>query len=250
MAGVVKYLFKKPLVEGVIKSRPNRFIMTVEIRGRLEACHCPCTGRIGSVRFADMPCLLSESDDERRKTRYTVEAISLDPVDKKLKSWIGIDQVKANDYVEFFIMEGQLPEITGSVEAIKREVRLGDSRIDFLVNGRLFIEVKTPLKDIPCEGHPGYIDKKYKLTSFERLIKHFDDTSSSISGDTKAVFLLCYLYDAKPFEVLPPGAREERIVRAAKEAAGKGLEHWQVNLRLDREGISLISCNKLELFGE
>jgi sugar fermentation stimulation protein A len=245
-----KYLYTKPLIDGVIKSRPNRFIMMVETGGRMEKCHCPCTGRIGSIRFSDIPCLLSESDDDRRKTRYTVESISLDPVSKKNKSWIGIDQVKANDYIGFFIKECLLPEITGVVTTMKREVKLGDSRIDFLVNGRLLIEVKTPLKDIPCEGHPGYIDKAYKLTSFERLIRHFAETSSFISGDMKAVFILCYLYDAKPFKVLPPGEREERIVQAAKDAVEKGLEHWQVNLKLDREGISLISCNNVELFSE
>ncbi|MEI6850117.1 MAG: DNA/RNA nuclease SfsA, partial [archaeon] len=49
----MKYLFKEPLKEGVIKSRPNRFIMLVLIDGKLEKCHCPSTGRIGNIKFED-----------------------------------------------------------------------------------------------------------------------------------------------------------------------------------------------------
>lgn len=38
-AGV--WRFAPPLREGVIRSRPNRFIMMVDVGGRLERCHCP-----------------------------------------------------------------------------------------------------------------------------------------------------------------------------------------------------------------
>jgi sugar fermentation stimulation protein A len=67
------------LVEGLIKSRPNRFIMFVEEGGTTRECHCPSTGRIGDIEFRDVPCLLSEAEGHGRRTRCTVEAISLDP---------------------------------------------------------------------------------------------------------------------------------------------------------------------------
>ena len=75
----MKYLFKEPLIGGLIKSRPNIFIMFVEINGKLEKCHCPSTGRIGSIKFENIPCLLSRAEkNSERKTKYTVEAFSLD----------------------------------------------------------------------------------------------------------------------------------------------------------------------------
>jgi sugar fermentation stimulation protein A len=243
-----KYLFPGKLIEGVIKARPNRFIMLTEVDGAVVKCHCPSTGRIGSIRFEEIPCLLLKSQDPSRKTPYTVEAFSLDPIKKKNKAWIGIDQVKANDYVDHFIRTGQLSELTGPVESLRREVRLGNSRIDFLVNETDYLEVKTLLKDIPCEGHPGYHKSSARFNSFDRIIKHFGDVSGSIGEGTRAIVLMCYLYDAKPFQVPPATVQEKRIVDAAMNAVGKGMENWQVNLKVDEEGISLIRCIRLDLF--
>ena len=41
-----------------------------------EACHCPCTGKIGGLRYKEMaglllPCLLSPGTSATRKTKYT-----------------------------------------------------------------------------------------------------------------------------------------------------------------------------------
>jgi hypothetical protein len=70
----------------------------------------------------------------------------------------------------------------------------------------------------------------------------------AIGGGSRAIFLLCYVYDALPFEVPPPDIRAERIVSAARNATAKGVEHWQANFVIDAEGISLISYFKLRLF--
>jgi len=85
--------FRSKLIEGIIKSRPNRFIMNVQLTGNSESvmCHCPVTGKIGTwngyINFEDISCLISEAvDSSKRKTKYTVEAISLDPITKKKKN--------------------------------------------------------------------------------------------------------------------------------------------------------------------
>lgn len=139
-----------------------------------------------------------------------------------------------------------MPDILGPVRSLKREVKLGDSRLDFLINDKDFLEVKTPLKDIPSKGHPCYKKSASKLTGFERLIKHFSDISGSIKDGSKAVILMCYMFDAPPFEV--PEAPERSIVEAARKSAAMGLEHWQANLRMDEEGVELARYFKLRLF--
>jgi sugar fermentation stimulation protein A len=96
-----KYKFDKDLIEGTITSRPNRFIMMVKLGSKIIECHCPATGRIGNIKFDNISCLLSESNNNSRRTKYTVEAISLDDLSKKNKSWVGINQNKINRYVEF-----------------------------------------------------------------------------------------------------------------------------------------------------
>jgi len=232
----MKYLFDEQLIQGLIKSRPNRFIMLVEVNNKIEKCHCPSTGRIGNIEFKDIPCLLSKSTSKTRKTAYTVEAIS-----PSSKLWIGINQTKANSYIEFFLRNNLLKKII-NVKYIRREVRLNNSKIDFLINNNCFLEIKTLLRHLPF----GNKKPDNKFNSFERLGRHFKDISSQIKKGQRAVVILCYLYDADKFKV--PERPNAKIVNLVKDATSKGLENWQINLKVDKKGISLIDYFKLELF--
>jgi len=240
------YRFKKPLIEGLIKSRPNRFVMFVERGSSLVKCHCPSTGRIGNINFVNIPCLISEAESDLRSTKCTIEVISLDPVTEVRKSWIGINQNMANRYLEHFILSGKLAEMLGNTRTLKREVKLGGSRIDFTV-GNTYIEVKTPLIQMPHSEHVRH--REYgRMVSFERLIRHLNALSARASGGKRAILLLCYLYDAEPFRPPPMDAHNETIEKAAADAERKGVENWQVNLRIDPYGVSLIRCFRLHLF--
>jgi len=243
-----KLKFPKPLVEGLIKSRPNRFIFNVFINNKIAKVHCPSTGRIGNIKFENVPCLLSVSENSNRKTSHTAEAISLDLPAKKNKQWIGINQTKANGYVEFFLKTGQLPKMFPRPRIIKREVKLKNSQIDFFINNSDYLEVKTPLKDMPTASHPNFLGASQPLTDFKRLIKHFQDISQSISSESRALLLMCYLYDSPAFQVPPIAGAEKKIVQAAKQAAARGMENWQINLKIDAAGVSLRDYFKLKLF--
>jgi len=145
---MMAYQFKHELIEGIIISRKNRFIIQANINGKEELCHCPSTGRIGGLVLNGMPCLLSESENPERKTKYTVEAISCPHGNGIMTEWIGINQNQVNRYVEFFLRSGQLPEITQPFSEIKREVKFGKSRIDFKI-GNDYLELKMPLITLP-----------------------------------------------------------------------------------------------------
>lgn len=85
--------YETPLVEGIIEKRKSQFTIDVVIDNELVRCHCPTTGRIGNIDLSGIPCLLSKSTDPKRKTPYTVEAVSLDLPESKEKAWIGINQM-------------------------------------------------------------------------------------------------------------------------------------------------------------
>ncbi|MFA6889157.1 MAG: DNA/RNA nuclease SfsA [Candidatus Woesearchaeota archaeon] len=231
-----KYLFSKPLIPELIKSRPNRFIMQVDIKGKTEKCHCPCTGRIGNIVFKEIPCLLSKSTDPHRKTKYTVEAISLNS-----KGWIGIDQTKANTYIEFFLKNNLLKNMI-SVTNIQREVKLHNSKIDFLINNTCFLEVKTPLTHLPF----GTRKPNTTFNSFERLARHVEEISQNINPGQRALLVLCYMYNATPFKI--PEKPNAEIINTIKKATSRGLEHWQINLKIDETGVSLLNYFTLDLF--
>jgi len=221
------------LKRGKILARPNRFIMMVGARGKTLRCHCPTTGRIGDLKLPGLPCLYSTSTNAARKTGYTVEAISTSLVGD---SWVGINQTAANRYFEFFLRNGMLSRLAQG--PVQREVKLGNSRIDFQV-GNAYIEVKTPLIMLPASANIPRVSRS-RFDSFDRLIRHMGELKSSLSRGKKAKIVLCYLYDAKPFK--PPAAdrTNTRILEVARAAEEAGVERWQVNLRVTRDGVSLI----------
>jgi sugar fermentation stimulation protein A len=228
-----EYRFSKPLKEGTILSRPNRFIMFVKAGGKTLRCHCPTTGRLGDLKLSGLPCLYSTSERKSRKTGYTVEAISPSPGGG---SWVGINQTAANRYFEFFLKNGSLARLAKG--DVKREVKLGKSRIDFLV-GDSYVEVKTPLITLRASQEVVRV-KRSRFNSFDRLIRHMGELRGSLTTGKKAKIVLCYLYDAKPFRPPPADGTNSRILAAAMAAEKAGVERWQVNLNIDETGISLI----------
>lgn len=229
----MKYTFEKPLIEGLIKERPNRFIMLVEIDGDVQKCHCPTTGKIGAIEFKDVPCLLSESDDPSRKTKYTVEAIY-----PEKNVCVGINQTKVNTYVDYFLKNNALPELV-NVEVVRREVKLNSSKIDFLVNNDLYLEVKTPLLNLPF----GKRADLSRFNSFDRTGRHYQEISSQVPNGHKAIVAMCFMYEAKPFKT--PAEVKQEIKDIVKESTDKGLVRWQINLNIDKEGVTLDKYFKL-----
>lgn len=207
--------------------------MFVRAGGKTIKCHCPTTGRLGDVELGGLPCLYSTSANPKRKTSHTVEAISFS---KDGRHWIGINQTAANRYMEFFLRSGLLSRMVSG--PLKREVRLGRSRIDFQVGGT-YVEVKTPLITLPA-GEGIRRVRRSRFNSFDRLVRHMGELRRSMAKGRRAAILLCYLYDAKPFRPPPRDGTNSKVLNAAAAAEKAGVERWQVNLNVDRTGVSLI----------
>ena len=150
--------------------------------------------------------------------------------------WVGKNQTAANRYVELLLSSGALSGLARG--AVQREVRLGRSRIDFLV-GNAYVEVKTPLIMLPASGSVERVSRS-RFDSFDRLIRHMGELKSSLATGRRAKIVLCYLYDAEPFVPPAPDRTNFRILSAARAAEKAGVERWQVNLRITKAGVSLI----------
>jgi sugar fermentation stimulation protein A len=227
--------FPEPLIHGTIVRRPNRFIIEVDLDGQVVPCHCPTTGRIGNLVLDGLPCLLSDSHSATRKTRYTVEAIAVDIVAPD-PMWIGINQNAANRYIEAALTSGALDRIV-PVDTVQREQALGLSRLDFLVNGNTYVEVKTPLQNLQIALPAGTATRKQPpFNATDRLVRHITELGHSLPDNQRAVMLLCFLYDNPGFQ---PEASTRRHAVAARVAAAiaQGVEIWQTNLLIDPSGV-------------
>ena len=231
-------LFPEPLREGVVLARPNRFIMDVAFPdGTEERCHCPVVSRIGTLDTVGRPCLVSDSHNPKRKLRCTVEALSLDEPAAPRKQWIGINQNASNRYVEHFLRAGAFDGIVGKPETVTREVKLGSSRLDFLVNDDLYLEVKTPLVQLQLElpSNVGTLPDP-PFSSTDRAMRHIQELASSLESHERAVILYCFYYPNPGFRFYHGTTYDE--VRATVEACTKaGVELWQANFAQDAQGV-------------
>ena len=235
---VLKY--EVPLIEGIIEKRKSQFTIDVCIDNEVVTCHCPTTGRIGNIDLSGIPCLLSKSDDPKRKTPYTVEAVSLDLEKSKEKSWIGINQNAANRYVENALVEGLLPDMVSGYDTVIREQVLGSSKLDFLV-GDTYIEVKTPLLSIQLP-YPEHIKTKKtgKFSSTERFVKHINELAGSLANQERAILLVCFIYNNPGFKVEVRSTNSDFVESEVQKCISKGIEIWQVNFSISPEKVTLL----------
>lgn len=209
-------------------------------------CHCPAVSRIGGLDLTGRPCLVSDSRNPKRKMPLTVEAFSLARPEDASKSWIGINQNASNRYVEHFLRAGALEAITGPIDALRREVRLNDSRIDFLVNENQYLEVKTPLVQIQTPV-PTYVPRlpETPFSSTDRVIRHLRGLAASLKENRRAVILYCLYYDNEGFRYYR-GTTYEKVMAAVSEVRAAGVELWQADFRITPEEVALQRYRILE----
>ncbi len=117
------------LMKGIFLSRPNRFIGKIKYKGKVETAHIHDPGRLKELLIKGTKVLFTYSNG---KLKYYIKAVRADDewvlLDTALHSKIAIKVFK------------YLPEFSTAKE-IRKEVMVGNSRIDFVIDG-VPLEVK------------------------------------------------------------------------------------------------------------
>lgn len=244
----LRLYFDKPLLHATIESRPNRFIFIVELDGELVEAHCPSGGTIAGIPrklMTQLPCLLSDHEDKpNRRTRYTVEAISLD----NGHTYMGINQTASNHYVHQFLQNEDVQSVLNINGPVAREKKLGNSRIDFKV-GDTYIEVKTMVAE-----YYGKASKHLKILmkpqepSIERMQKHIRELTHEVNAHkSKAIMLTVFQYDAPKFEPPVDNPKYAEFVEDLKIAKASGVRQVRMNLRITDKHVELLSITENEV---
>ena len=244
----LKLYFDKPLRHATIKSRINRFIFIVDYNGLEVEAHCPSGGTIASIPrkdFKSIKCLISDHDDKpNRRTRYTVEAISLD----NGHTYMGINQTASNHYVHQFLQDEDVQSVLNISGPVAREKKLSNSRIDFKVNDT-YIEVKTMVAE-----YYGKASKQLKALmkpqepSVERMQKHIRALTDAVkSNNSKAIVLTVFQYDASKFEPPVDNPKYKDFVEDLKIAKASGVRQVRMNLRITDKHVELLSITENEV---
>ena len=167
------------LVEGTLIRRYKRFLCDVELPdGRAFTAHLANTGSMRNCLEDGAAVRLWDSGNPKRKLPWSVEQIRVGG------HWIGVNTARPNAVVAEAIEAGLVPELAG-YQNLRREVQLGESRIDLCLDdpARCWVEVKnvTLLRS-------GVLSFPDAVTT--RGSKHVNELADAVLAGDRAVLFL------------------------------------------------------------
>lgn len=133
--------FPEPQLNVTFIERPQRFLAKISFEdGTQTLAYCANPGSLRGCLQAGSAALLWDSQNSKRKRRYTLRAVKVDGI------WVGTDTHLANRLVEEALRANLVPGLDG-FKTIERERLVGEGyRVDFLLSGTeglCFLEVKS-----------------------------------------------------------------------------------------------------------
>lgn len=180
-----------PLIQATLVERINRFVVKVKISNQVQLALLRNTGRLAELLIpgAKARCIAAPVSKPDRKTRFDLVIV------RYKGRWVSVNSHLANDLFAESIEKKTIPEFKGhSIE--KREVTIGDSRLDFLLSKndrKVFIEVKSVT--LVKEGCAQFPD-----APTERGIKHLRKLATlAQNGHEAAIVFVVQRNDAVSF---------------------------------------------------
>jgi sugar fermentation stimulation protein A len=213
--------------------RYKRFFADVRLAsGEVVTAHCPNTGSLKGCLVEGARVWLRDSRDDRRKLRYTWQAVEVGG------AWVNVDTGLPNRVVFEALLEGLVPQLAG-YRALRREVAYGvGSRIDVLLSGharrpgqRCFVEVKSTTL---ARGTTGLFPDAVT----ERGRKHLRELARAAEAGDRAVQLFfASREDVHAFR--PADDIDPAYGAALRDAAGRGVEVMAFASRVTPDGLEL-----------
>lgn len=206
----------QPVLEGRFLRRYKRFFADVELPdGTLVTAHCPNTGSLLGCLEEGSRAILRDSQDPKRKLRYTLQAIQVG------RALVNVDTSLPNHVVHEAVLAGSVPELAGYDE-VRREVPYGESsRIDLLLtrerpHGLCYVEVKsTTLARGQTARFPDAVTTRGR--------KHLGELAGVVAAGHRAVQLY-FVSRGDVRRFAPADDIDPAYGAALREAAGSGVE--------------------------
>jgi sugar fermentation stimulation protein A len=218
------------MIYGTLIKRYKRFLADVELEdGSVITVHCPNTGRMTTCAEPGWRVALSDSNNPKRKYRYTWELVH------NGDGWICVNTGRANEIACEAVSSGTIPELAGYTEVI-REQTFGNSRFDLLLrtdDDLCYVEVKsvTLLATDGCYAFPDAVT--------ERGRKHLNELIEVVNaGHRAAMLFVISRSDGTTFRVADE--IDPNYAAALKVAIAAGVEIHAWRAEVSPEEIRLI----------
>jgi sugar fermentation stimulation protein A len=216
--------------------RYKRFLADVRLdNDEVITVHCPNTGSMKNCVEENAEVWLSDSDNPKRKYRYTWEYLVT-----SRGHHIGVNAGKANQMVQSAIRDDLVEQLSGYA-TIRSEVKYGDenSRIDLLLQDfrrrDCYVEVKsvTLLEDPPSRGI-GYFPDAVSA----RGAKHLRELIKMSQLDARSVLFFCVQHTGIK-EVRPADHIDGEYSKLLRKALDSGVEVLAYKCRKSSKGLQL-----------
>lgn len=205
------------LVEGTFLCRDNRFRVQVQIGDKVTAAHLPNSGRLAELLVAGRRVWLTPAEPAARLRRRTAYDLTLVEHADQL---VSVDSRLPGDLVVHALACGLLDAEFGAYPVVRREVRLGKSRIDFLLEGACasacWLEVKSVTLVMAGMAH-------FPDAPTSRGRRHVLELAQAVEdGDRAALIFVVQRADATAF--CPHDSADPAFGQALRHAAAVGVK--------------------------
>jgi sugar fermentation stimulation protein A len=213
--------------EGRFIKRENRFVGLCRINNRIKRCHIADSGRLKEILTADRKVLVAENP-EGLKTDYRILAAEMED------GWILLNTSFHSKIGKKAIENGILGF---KPEKIKSEVKFGKSRIDYLVDDSVFVELK---------GSNLLSGKKclFPDAPTVRGRKHLEELIKAVKQGYKAVILIMVLRDCECFETNKK--LDPQFSEAFEKALKEGVRFVGFKVKIDKD-LNVVLKEKINL---
>ncbi|HID37910.1 MAG TPA: DNA/RNA nuclease SfsA, partial [Calditrichaeota bacterium] len=199
--------------------------------------HCPNSGSMKTCKEPGWPVMLSDSNNPKRKLRYTWEMVH------NGTCWIGINTHLAYHIAREAIERKLIEELTMYSE-IRSEVKYGqNSRIDLLLNGNgelCYVEIKN-VTLVETDGHYYFPD-----AVTERGRKHLGELEEMVRQGHRAVML--FVIQRSDGDIFKPADHiDPKYGEALRQAVDNGVEALAYRAEVTPEEICIKAKIKIQL---
>jgi sugar fermentation stimulation protein A len=215
------YKFDEDLIPAIFLRRLNKFLIEVDLEGRITLCHLHDPGRLEEILKKGRKLLLIQKEGNR-KTKY-------DAIAAFMEEWVLIHSGYHSLLAENLLKKNLIKDLSG-YKIEKREFRYGSSRIDFLLsdNKKCLLEVK------------GCTLAKDRIAMFPdaptiRGQRHIMELMDAIERGYDAIILFLIMRNAFAFS--PNWEMDREFSLALKKAYEKGVKIIACRIKFEEKGV-------------
>lgn len=203
-----------PLLRAKFLERLNRFVARIEYQGQEYSCHLAETGRLKEILVEGRDILVFKHD-ETKKTDFKLISV------KMPDGWILLNTSIHSRIAAKAIERGVLGFVP---ENIRAEVSVGKSRLDFLLNNEIYLELKGSnlLVGNSCV---------FPDAPTSRGKRHVEELISLVEKGKRAIILIMTVRDAHYFRTNDD--MDPAFAATFRNALQKGVEFKAFRARME-----------------